>query len=422
MGDYGYPVGRYRGPNTYRTMTGVAGTGHPTNFRGNTNTTKNGQRNIVHHKPSSSVFGSLFQCVNPTIPGETEVPIKRMAKTAAIEALRSDEDALDRVFNTVEQYTCRNDGDIGREMRKELRKRQDRQGTNAAPRHSWKSDYNCTKPDLSHFNCVVPDLSHWKTSARQRKRTSSEDMLDVVFGEMEHYVCSDKMNERIMNYSSYQKDALDTVFEHFENLTCRDDITAASLQSRGLRTLHKTPRQSWTPTYTTNNKRFGHYPPGADLLERFGRDFERTMCTRQVAQCGHEGDLVDNVFDRLEQTTCRDQPPKEGGYFDTSVYDLDDHNSLVCSPSESKDWYHNSPRHRLIRKPSWGNTKPSKKSNRKMDPSGYAEHLRGPARYARNDESYQAGKARAKHSLERIRAIRERYFSHERHYQDGGHH
>ena len=339
-----------------------------------------------------NVLGSFFQYVNPTIPGEDNMPIQSRSQQAAMKAaIRSEEDALDRVFNTVERFGCRDDDNIGRELREELSQEGKREPV-----------YDSTRG-----SSIVSFLGKGKTSKKQSTMdsTTKKDMLDTVFEGVERFACRPTTTPM-----HAEKDALDRVFEQVEMFACQDDTAAASLHNRGMRTLY----QHDPPTYPNNERSL---LKDGDFFERFGRRFEQALCTSQMAELGHDGDLLDTVFEKLERTTCRDEPMDKNEKhtnFDVSVYDLDEQNSLLESHGASADWYDRA-KHPIKRKPSWGNGQP-RQNERAMTPPGRPERdmldyvfenvEAGVCHTEENEVSPDWALTRT--SLERIRALRQR--------------
>lgn len=359
----------------------------------------------VHHQPQTvevlaklprsnaiqkkTLWGSLFQCVSPPVPGDPEMPIQYRSAQVAMQALRSDEDALDRVFNSVERFSCRDDVDLHRELR-ELEQR-----------------------DGSSMNSMMAEATVNRGKKKMSSRNDDKDALDTVFDGVERFACRDGANTAEFNYvKTGEKDVIDRVFEGFESFACHDDdFAAASLQSRATRML-KRPDPSATKAIRGRPNELEKM----DMLERFGKRFERAVCTSQAAHVGYEGDVLDEVFERLERTTCRDEQFREsgGGYYDTSVYDLDMQNSLIASNSladGSKEWCDDIPRNNSFRRPSCGNGQPPRNERNLTPPSrdmlDYVfENVEAGVCHS---EENLPSRARPRNSLDRISDSRQYY-------------
>jgi hypothetical protein len=288
-----------------------------------------------------TILGSLFQCVNPTVPGEEDVPMKAQSQLGAMNALRSNEDALDSVFNTMERFSCRDDSST---MTRETRRGDD---TRHDPPYGFQ-------PGTTSINSIMTEtgkrLAHTQKSATIH-RAEEKDILDSVFEGVEKFACRDDQNTAHFNYVSEEKDA---------------KFASSNRQNRAM-TMWSLKKAQDPPAIGAKRSQLEK----KDMLDKFGSNFERAMCTSQAAYIGYEGDVIDGVFEKLEPTTCRGKQfvESDGGYYDTSVYDLDLQNSMVASRSieESTEWQ-DVPRNDSMRRPSCGNGQPQRNQRNSTPP------------------------------------------------------
>jgi hypothetical protein len=263
-------------------------------------------------KKGNSLMSSFWSCLNPKLPGEMGIKhtVASKSQVATMRALSSNEDALDRVFNALEGFTCQDDNDLV-----ELRERRII-GTREQPNMAKSED----PPDYIDQNKRKKNTIG--TQKLSGKNGIERDILDNAFEKVEMMICQDSGD--CSTLVPYESDLLDSVFEGLEGVACRDDYEEERLQGRQASPAARLPEGRATAMSTES-----------DMLDRVFEGFEHTMCHRDgAAIVGSEANMLHDVSERLEYTVYREPAPGRNGVrshepIDLTAYSLDLQNSIV---------------------------------------------------------------------------------------------
>jgi hypothetical protein len=275
-----------------------------------------------NNRKQKNVPGSMFRFGSSVPPGSAGVA-SHAVQNGSVERGLNDEDALDRIFNTVERYSCPFDNSVATDPPPVV-------GSRRMQRPAvQESAPPATRSFI--FGAKEPSVIERFTKHDQKNR----DVLDSGFTKIDRHDRSARQNVgNVTHVTAHKQDALDNVFETVERYTCSggDMLVDPHIQRD-----HLKPRSN--PHRLTD--RLGHT---ADALY------------------GREGDVLDSVFGSLEQNTCgHPSEVYQETHRSTLLSDMERQNSLVASGFKDRQRYDSSTRtnERTIRRqPSRGNSQP----------------------------------------------------------------
>jgi hypothetical protein len=285
------------------------------------------------NEKQKSVFGPLFR-FGSSVPPQTEISTTNAAPVSSVEVHRTEEDALDRIFNTVERYSCQSN-------------------THVLDHHSNVHNSNGARPAAAREPSVSSGRSFIfgreeksKPSMNKKKiphhSREEKDVLDNVFEGMEGLACpggkhfshfaaqprspytKDDMNKKkIPHHSREEKDVLDTVFEGMERFACRGGSHFAA-QPRSPYTNDAMDRDSQTAEPFNHHGRnevasrdrqqpfSNKYNEDRDVLDARVEGMDRDACrdggnvvsAKTYHRVPHKKDALDDVFEAVERLAC----------------------------------------------------------------------------------------------------------------------
>jgi hypothetical protein len=238
------------------------------------------------NEKQKSVFGPLFR-FGSSVPPQTEISTTNAAPVSSVEVHRTEEDALDRIFNTVERYSCQSN-------------------THVLDHHSNVHNSNGARPAAAREPSVSSGRSFIfgreeksKPSMNKKKiphhSREEKDVLDNVFEGMERFACPG--GKHLSHFaaqprSPYTNDAMD-----------RDSQTAEPFNHHGRNEVASRDRQQ-----PFSNK----YNEDRDVLDARVEGMDRDACrdggnvvsAKTYHRVPHKKDALDDVFEAVERLAC----------------------------------------------------------------------------------------------------------------------
>lgn len=223
-------------------------------------------------KEKTTVFGLFMSCLYPAIPGESDFGMESSSARShhVLAALKSEEDALDKMFNNKKGVACCDDTNI--------------------------SSYGRDNIDRAKNPKPLPTTKGRDSSDKTKGgRRQDMDIIDNVFEGVESFACQQQDHGRL---ESSQPDLLDNVFEQVEKIGCQDDYEDERLQQVYAITRARTFTKSSRNVLATPTE-------NGDTLAIFCQRFERAVCRDpDLVRFSNKADLLDDLCEGLERTAC----------------------------------------------------------------------------------------------------------------------
>lgn len=177
------------------------------------------------------------------------------------------------------------------------------------------------QPQRGSHGAGSPFVFHNRMKESREKRP---DVLDVVFGWAERAFCPTSLiNKAIAD--GEDEDTLDYVFEHVESFVCREQEERAEPDvlyiENGLARQHVIFGQG--DSMTRDNSLIEERPSPND-------EAVRSTTKRTIKPLGHQGDVIDYVFEHVESFVCSEEMPTAEQYQrDRYQPDVDEFDDMV---------------------------------------------------------------------------------------------